>query len=134
MGPYIFVIATILAILPILIIFKVSMERIKEDPAQAEKAQINFIIGTALSEIIPIILVVYGFANIEPVTNIKELYMPGIIVLLTIGVSIFFMLLQRVIDVDEEIKNVIQIFTMIGIAFASSLPIMSIVAFFMMVP
>lgn len=134
MSPYIFVIATVLAIIPILIIFKVSMERIKEDPNNRAKAQIQFFIGAALSEVVPLILFVYGFSNISPVQTVNELYLPGIIILLAMGFATFFIFLQRMIDVDEELKDVANIFAMIGLSIASAIPIVSIVALFTMMP
>lgn len=134
MSPYIFVLATILAIIPILIIFKVSMERIKENPKMREKAQIQFFIGVALSEVIPIILFVYGFSNISPVQTINELYLPGIIILLMMGFAAFFIFLQRMVDVEEDLKDVINIFAMIGLAITNAIPIVSIVALFTMMP
>src|SRR5699024_7788179 len=82
MGPYIFVIATIVAIVPILIISKIAMGRIKENPEQREKIYSQFFIGIALSESIPLILIVYGFANLSPVASIEELYAPGLIIIL----------------------------------------------------
>lgn len=134
MSPYVFVLATIVAIIPILIIFKVSMERIKENPKNRGKVTIHFFIGVALSEIVPIILVVYGFSNISPVQTINELYVPGLIILLMMGFAAFFIFLQRMTDVDEELKDVTTIFAMIGLALTNAIPIMSIVALVTMLP
>lgn len=134
MNPYIFVIATVLAIVPLLIIFKVSIERIKEEPTHAGKAQQHFMIGAALSEIIPIIIIIYGFANITSVEAINELYLPGIIVLLLTSVSGFFIFLQSLVDVKEETKQVVTSFTMISLALMTSIPIVSIVGLVLMMP
>lgn len=134
MGPYVFVIATILAITPILVIFKVMIERIKENPEQREKAHMQFFIGVALSEFIPIILIVYGFANLTPVASIDELYTPGLIIILFTIVAAFFIFLQRTVGVAEDIKQFINLFAMIALAMTTAIPIISIVALITMIP
>jgi len=133
MGPYIFVIATILAITPILIIYKIAMERIKENPEQIAKAQSQFFIGVALSETIPIILIVYGFSNLTTVASIEEIYAPGLIIILFTALAAFFIFLQRAVDVTEELKPMITIFSLIGLAMCTAIPIISIVALFSMI-
>ncbi len=134
MGPYMFVIATILAITPIMIILKVTMERIKENPDQRNKAQTQFFIGVALSEAIPIILIVYGFSNLTAVASIEELYIPGLIIILFTVVAALFIFLQRTVDVEEELKQVIDSFAMVALAMTTAIPIISIVALFSMIP
>lgn len=134
MSPYFFILPTLLAIIPILIVFKVTIERIKEDPSVSRKAQVHFMIGVAVSEVIPIILFVYGFINLTPVNDIEELYLPGIIILLIMGIAAFFILLQRVVDVDEDTKPLVMTFTTLTFAVSASLPILSIVALVMMLP
>lgn len=134
MSPYIFVIATVLAIIPILIIYKVTIERIKEDPTQVGKAQIQFFILVALSEVIPLILIAFGVANLVPVTNIEELYIPAIIIFFTVGFATLFIFLQRVFDVNEEIKGTVQSFVMISLGITSTIPLASAFFLFMMMP
>ena len=134
MSPYVFVIATVLALIPILIIFKVSIERIKEDNKIAQKAQLHFMIGAALSEIIPIIIIIYGFNNLTAVESIDELYVPGIIILLAMGISSFFILLQRIVDVNQDIKAIVNQFTFLSLAMTASLPIISMISLVLMMP
>src|SRR5690625_3084335 len=134
MGPYIFVIATIVAIIPILIISKIAMGRIKENPEQREKIYSQFFIGIALSETIPLILIVYGFANLSIVASIKELYVPGLIIILFTIVAAFFIFLQRAVDVTEDIKGMVTTFSFIALAMITAIPIISIVALFSMIP
>lgn len=133
-APYIFVAAAVLAVLPNLFIFKISMDRIKEFPDQLEKAQSFYFIGLALSEIIPIILVIFGFIHLNPVKSIDELFIPGIIVLLTMGFAAFFIFLQRTIDITEEMKVAATSFAMIAFSTVNAIPIIAIVSFFIMMP
>src|SRR5690625_4657785 len=93
--PYIFVAASIISVLLVVILFKITIEKIKEDPKAAGHAQTRFFIGVAISEIIPIILIAYGMMNIEQVTDITELYVPGLIIILTVAVALFFVILQK---------------------------------------
>lgn len=134
MSPYAFVVAAVLAVLPILILFKIMIERIKENPENIGKIQVQFFIGVALSEILPLILIVYGFANIETVASAEEIYLPIIITLLMVGFANFFIFLQRLVDVEEDMKNAIFTFSAISMALTSSIPIVSILALFTMMP
>src|SRR5690625_2217428 len=114
MGTYIFALATIIADIPILFIFKVSIERIKENPKEPQKILIQFILWVAIFEVIPIILVIYGMAKEEVVTSISELYMPGMIILLITSFAAFFIFLQMKVDVERESKEIVQRFCLIS--------------------
>jgi F0F1-type ATP synthase membrane subunit c/vacuolar-type H+-ATPase subunit K len=134
LGPYIFVVAAILAVTPMLIIFKITMERIKEHPKQSAKAQTHFFIGVALSELIPIILIIYGFSNLTTVENIEELYAPGLIIILFTAVAAFFIFLQRVVGVTDDMKQFVHSFAMIALAMTTAIPMISIIALITMIP
>lgn len=134
MGPYIFVIATIVAVLPILFIFKITVERVKENPNLKEKALIQFFIWVAIIETVPILLIVFGMMNLESVPRMEELYMPGIIIILTAGFAALFIFLQRTFDVEEELKEFMNTSAMICLALANAIPLISIVALFLMMP
>lgn len=134
MGAYYFVIATALAVLPISFIFKITIERIKENPDVLMKAQTNFFIWVALIEVIPIILVIFGFINMTPAESINELLIPGLIIIVLMGFGALFIFLQRTIDVTEETKDIINTFSMIGLAMINAIPLISIVSLIMMMP
>ena len=132
--PYIFLIAVILAIVPSLIIFKVFVDKLKNNPEESQSIMTKFMAGIALSEVIPILLIVYGFSHLEQVQDVNELLMPGMIIVLLMAFSIFFIFLQRSVNMDEKLKPTINQFAMISVAFCQSIPIVSIVAFFIMAP
>ncbi|SHF76540.1 hypothetical protein [Ornithinibacillus halophilus] len=134
MSPYIFVLAAVLAVIPILIIFKINFEKVKENPEIIGQVQTKFFTGAAISEAIPLVLIVMGMANIESANSISELYLPGLIVLLLMGFSAFFVMLQRGVGVPEEAKQQANTFTMIGIMIANAIPIVSLVGLFLMMP
>ncbi|WP_368653321.1 hypothetical protein AB4Y30_16745 [Ornithinibacillus sp. 4-3] len=133
MSPYIFVAATLLAALPILLIFKISIERIKENPEAVMKVQTQFFIWVALAEVIPLLLIIYGMMNLQSGNGIEALYVPAIIIFLTIGFATLFIILQRFFDVTEESKNLIQTFSFLGIAMANAIPFVCIIGLFMMI-
>jgi|GEM_PF-6363698 len=136
MSPYIFVVAAALAVIPMLIIFKVTIERIKEDPSPAtrKKATTQFFIGIFLSEVIPIILFIYGFANLVPADQMEDLFVPGLIILLLILISGLFVFMQRTFDVPAELKDQLNVFAVIGFAVTNTIPILTIVGLIMMIP
>ncbi|MFD2044466.1 hypothetical protein ACFSTA_09095 [Ornithinibacillus salinisoli] len=134
MSPYVFVLAAILAVVPMLIVFKINMEKLKENPDQSGKLQQNFFIGAALSETVPLILIIFGIANMEEVASIEELFIPGIIVILTMVIGTFFVFLQRSVGVPEESKQLVTTFAMVGVALVNAIPIIALVSLFMMTP
>src|SRR5690625_451484 len=133
--PYIFVAASIISVLLVVILFKITIEKIKEDPQAAGHAQTRFFIGVAISEIIPIILIAYGMMNIEQVSDITELYVPGLIIILTVAIALFFVILQKAVSGgDEKAQQAARLFTTISLPLISSIPIVSIVGLLMMMP
>ncbi|WP_232225532.1 hypothetical protein [Oceanobacillus manasiensis] len=131
---YYFVAAAVLAVIPILTLYKVLVGKLKENPSSQQSIQQKFIIGVALCEIIPLLLIVYGYINLAPVNTINELYIPGFIVLFLMAYAIFFIFLQRNVDVTPEAKPVVQSFTLISLALALGIPIIALVSLFMMAP
>lgn len=134
MTPYIFLIATVIAVFPILVIFKVTVERIKENPEKLQKRFMQFFIFVALFEAIPIVLIVYGLSQATSVQSIEQLYMPGILILLIISIAALFIFLQWRVGTDQELKSTIAQFAFIAFALTISIPIISFVGLLMMLP
>lgn len=134
MGAYIFAVAAVLAVLGILFVFKRNVEKLKEDPDLIAKVNNQLFIGVAISEAIPIVLIIIGFATMETVSNISELMVPGVIIILSMVFAIIYILLQTRIDVDEKSKPTLNSFGMITIALVNAIPLISIAGLFMMMP
>ncbi len=132
MGPFIYVLISAIAVFPALFVFKITMERIKSGEGSIEKAQMQFFLWIAIIEVIPIILFVYAFSSDETVASFEDLIVPGLLVLVFMGVNALFTLLQGKIDVPEELKGRIQTFSLIGLAMINAIPIMSIVGLIVM--
>jgi len=134
MSMYYFTAAVIFSVIPISFIFKIYMDRLKENPDNRAEIQRNFFIWVFISEIIPIIFVVFGFINMAPAETMGDLLLPGIITLVVIAFGVFFVILQLFVDVPGELRGVYTVFTMIAMSLMLSFPIIAVVAFFAMLP
>jgi F0F1-type ATP synthase membrane subunit c/vacuolar-type H+-ATPase subunit K len=131
---YYFAAAAILASLSILLIFKINIEKLKENPDNVGAIQTKFFIGVAIAELLPIIFIILGLVNLTTASSIEELYLPGIIVIFAMVFGPLFILLQRSVGVPEEAKQKVMTFSMIGMALANAIPFVSLVGLFMMMP
>jgi len=129
-----FAAAVALSVLPIAFIFKISMDRLKENPEERFSIQQKFFIWVFISEIIPIILVIFGFVNMAPAETLNDMLIPAIIIVAITLFGVIFIFLQRLVDVPADMKDMMTTFTLIGISLMFSMPIISTVAFFSMLP
>ncbi|WP_096272608.1 hypothetical protein [Paucisalibacillus globulus] len=131
---YYFAFASLLAVISILLVFKVNVEKLKENPKEVGQIQTKFFIGVAIAEAIPIILVVFGLMDLTAVSSMEELYIPGLIVILSLVFAPFFVFLQKSVGVPEDAKQVVNTFSFIGMAMANAIPFISLVGLIMMLP
>ncbi|GGF26199.1 hypothetical protein GCM10010954_26510 [Halobacillus andaensis] len=145
---WIFVAASLIAVVGIVFCFKKFMNDIQrkmdnKTPIRAEamqKENSRFFISVAIVEIIPVILIVIGFLMIDSLSEAlsgTEAALP----LLIIAAIFLFGVINMVLTNKEtltvgtgqnEEKQAITTFTFIGIALTSSIPIVSVIATFMM--
>src|SRR5690606_23971273 len=102
---YYFAFASLLAVISILLVFKVNVEKLKENPKEVGQIQTKFFIGVAIAEAIPIILVVFGLMDLTTASSMEELYLPGLIVILSLVFAPFFIFLQKSVGVPEDAKQ-----------------------------
>lgn len=126
MAPYVFMLATVINVVPIVFLFKVLISRLKEDTSLRHSITTKFFIGVAMIEVIPILLIVYGMMDQEKYP-MSEMVIPGAVILLMMGLAGIAILLQRRIDVPAEAKETVNTFTFVALALAMSIPIISIV-------
>lgn len=131
---YYFLIATVFAVLPISFIAKGAIDQVKVDPGNQQKIMQSFYLKVFIAEIIPIVLVILGFINQEPAQSMNDLIGPGILNLVFILFGNIFIIMQRAIGTPEESKNSVTFQTLISLSLVNSIPIISIVAFFLMLP
>lgn len=132
--PFIPALAAAIAVIGILTAFKKSLDQLKENPENVEKIQSKLFIGAAISESIPILLIVYGFINMDSVTTINELFVPIVIVVALMVFSIIYIFTQSRIDVDPDKKPIIRSFSFIGMGLVNAIPIIALIMLFMMAP
>lgn len=131
---YYFVIATALAVLPIAFIYKITLERLIDKPDSGDTLQMDFFKWIAIAEILPIVFVIFGFINLGPVDTMNELIFPGLLVIILMVFGIAFIVMQRFAGIPDDLKMTINTLTMVGIMLINSIPLISIVALFLMAP
>lgn len=134
MIPYIFVIAAWLSALPTLVLFKKYLDRLKKDPSDSYAVLQKFSIGAMISEILPLILLVFGFMQATPVADASELYIPGILILILLVLTVVFNFMQRMVDVETEAKQKVNHFANMALGLTCAIPFASLVALFTMMP
>lgn len=126
MGLSLYVLAAAIAVFGILMFYKRNVERIKEDPEQVAEAQKNFFIGAAISESLPIVLLILGLVNQDPV-RMQDIYLPGLFIVGLMAFSVFFIFLQRAVGTDEASKQAVTNFSLVALMVTNAIPIVAIV-------
>src|SRR5690625_1795551 len=98
MSMYYFTAAVAFSVIPISFIFKIYMDRLKENPNNQAEIQKNFFIWVFISEIIPIIFVVFGFLHMAPAETMGDLLLKGNITLVVISFVVFFVIIHLFVD------------------------------------
>lgn len=130
MAAYYFVAATVMTLVPILIVFKTFIERIREQPENMNQIMPRFMMWVAIIEALPIMLIVLGFTALKPVSQLADLYLPGAIILLTFLFAIVFILMQSFVDIEVDTRQ----FRMISMALVVGIPLVSIIGLSLMLP
>lgn len=129
MEAYFFVVATLLAVLPTMVIFKWALNNIRREPEKQQHFFMRFFIYVGIVEAIPIILIVLGLINVQPIAQFDDLFTPLSIVVITYIVAAIYIFMQRVDDIDV---NTLQL-RMTALAFSSAIPIVSVVGLLLMI-
>lgn len=143
---WIFVLATVIAVFGILSAFKSMMATVKAKIEEGhefsveslQKVQTRFFIKVALAESIPILLIVFGFMQIEQ-TNGQGF---SVLLPLTIIGAVFIIALVNIVNIRSDSvgynehsktsRNMMNTLTFIGIALVAAIPIVSTVAIYVM--
>ena len=139
---WIFVLATVISVLGVAIVYKqfaFSAERKAQnenDRSSIQKDLAKFFIKVSIIEMIPIILVVYGFMKLDSFQSTfsnPEIYVPlGIVILFYLlgfmMISSTTSQIQLIPNINENIKRSFQQYKQIGIGIISAFPIISVVA------
>lgn len=129
---YVFVVAALISVIPILVIFKVSLEQLKEDPQQMPRVQKRFFIGAALSKILPAILLILGIIKMPSGIGMSHLYIPWIIIVAVVIYGFYFVSTQKKLNVERDAQIAINTLVTITRPHLFTIPIMAIVFLFLM--
>lgn len=99
-----------------------------------ERGVTIFFITVAIIEIIPILLIIYAFSQQATVTGMDDLIVPGLLVLVFMAVSAFFIFLQSLVGSPPDQKQKLTVFALIAISLSNAIPIVSIVGLIVMLP
>src|SRR5699024_2088323 len=98
---YIFTLASIIPIIGIAIIFKLPLTTLVINTESVPKIISRFFITGVMIEIIPIILFVYCFANLEIAARNEEVLVPAIILILVLVAGYLFVFLQKKFTIES---------------------------------
>lgn len=132
MNAYIFVAAAVFSVIPILVVLKVNINKLIEHPANKEAIQKQFLIGVALSKIIPVILMLFGIIKLTKVTDMSQLYLAwGIILLVVLG-AVLYIFKQKKLDLKGNVKEAVNALIAISTPLVFTIPFMAVAFMFLM--
>src|SRR5690625_1570270 len=132
MNAYIFVAAAVLSVISLLVIFKVNINKLIEDPSQLPKVQRDFLISVGLSKIVPVILLIFGIIKMTTI-KIDNLLIPlAIIIVVVIYGFIYITSAKKTIDKKEDVIFAVNTLVTIARPLTFSIPLMAVVFLLMM--
>ncbi len=129
---YYFVIAAIIATFGISWAVRTAIKELANGPDKKENIQTKMFMKVAIIEVIPLILIIFGYINIH--TSSSDIIAPLVIVATVTLLNIIFIYgtsseITKDINTPVDLKSAIMNLTMIGIALVSAIPIIAVVAF-----
>lgn len=131
---YMFVAAALLSVIPVLVIFKVFLNRLKEDPYQMARVQKNFFIGVAMTKILPVILLILAIFRMPSGISMERLYVPWILIGVTMIGGFIYVSMQKGKhqNESEDARRTINTLVTITRPHLFTVPIMAIVFLYLM--
>lgn len=142
MAPYLVAAAAAIAVFGIIIAYRKSHQAILEGQSNYTKIQNKFFMNVAIIEALPIILIIFGFMMADGQTfSMAEIYIPLAIVIALIIFSVFIVFsqisqathLQRSNQIDTKTLNIARSMSIMALALANAIPIVSLVFMLMFV-
>ncbi|GIO25277.1 hypothetical protein [Oceanobacillus sp. J11TS1] len=133
---YIFVLAAVIAGLGIIRLFRSALDDLLMNPDDFQRYMNQFFTRVALVEVIPILMLVFGFAY-SPSEELvmSDAAIPLAIIAIIIIFNIFYTISQRspAGNIEKELAQRIQTFIFITIALANAIPLIALVFILMVV-
>lgn len=134
--PYLFVAAAVISIFVVVLSYKIAVRKLVEGSESIFNVQKKFFIGVSIGEVIPILIFIFGFMQIEQASGVEVGLIPLLIIVLAFGIGGLAILLQHKFSGgtgdDSEKAMHIRTLGLISFALSGSIPIVSIVALFIM--
>lgn len=130
---YFFVIATVIATFGISYFVRKAIKQIAVNLEDRGKIHTNMFIGTALVEIVPIVLIVFGYVYL-PFSSIDNT-LPLIIVILSTALNLFLIYnttnkFVRDLTASNELKGALKLAASLGYTLVMAIPIVSVISMF----
>ncbi|WNF38347.1 hypothetical protein RJD24_07960 [Bacillaceae bacterium IKA-2] len=146
---WLFVIAAYIAVIGIFIAYKQLLATIEErindneivTQGNFQKEMSRFFIKVPLIEIVPILLIIFGFIQLEDVQGtgqLSDIIIPFgfVLIVLVFGITNVLLLRARLVsikDIDNQSKPFINALSFIGISLLAAIPIVSFVAMYVFI-
>ncbi|HLS20030.1 MAG TPA: hypothetical protein VK056_00010 [Bacillota bacterium] len=129
---YLFVSAALLAVISVVVIFKVLSNRLKDNPETYNQVQKNLFIGVAMSKIVPVIILIFAILRMPSGVAIDRLLIPWALIILVVVVSFIYISGQKKLNLNPHAQRAVNTLVTITRPHLFSIPVMAIVFLFLM--
>lgn len=126
MNAYIFVAAVLASVIPFVVIINMSVKKMIENPNDSLKIQKQFFLAVAASKITPVFLLIVGIVKITYIEDISVLYVPWLIIIVTVVFGIFFITKLKQLPENDDAKLAVNTLVSIARPLLFSIPFMAI--------
>lgn len=126
MIPYIFMIAALISIFAVLIIFKLYLNRLIEEPETLVAIQRRFLISIGISKVIPIILLIFGMAKMSEFEQ-GNVIIPILIIVVAVIYTLYDISKQNNQSYDQKTQQAVYTLIFIARPLIFSIPLMAII-------
>lgn len=131
MSVYFFTGAAIFSVAPLLYLFKIHADQVKEDPDNFNEIQKTFFIQVSISKILPALLIILGITLMDEI-SMNQLFIPLAIILITLGYGIYYILSYKKLPLTGKPKVAVNTLSNLALPFIFSIPIMASIFLFLM--
>lgn len=128
---YYFVIAALLSVISLVVVLKVNLDKVIDDPKRMYEVQKSFLIGVALSKIIPVVLIIIGIVQMKQ-AEMNDLIVPIIVILVALLAAFIFMSYKKKINAKEEVTIAVHTLVKMARPLLFSIPLMAIIFLWLM--
>lgn len=131
MAIYFFIGAALFSIAPLMVLYKLNVEKVKNDPDNFNHIQKRFFISVTVSKILPALLLILGITQMETVM-LEQLVIPWLIILVALIYGVYYVLSFKKLPIEGKSKEAVNTLSTLTIPFIFSIPIMAALFLFLM--